>query len=80
MTVPGISEMSEIHRDLGALSVEVRSLKDEMSETRRELKEVRDALLLARGGYKTVAGIGAAVGAVVSFVATTAKLKFFSTT
>ena len=68
-------QMNEIHRDLGALSVEVRSLKQEMTATRQELKEVRDALLLARGGWKTVAAIGAVAGAVVSFVATTLKIK-----
>ena len=69
------NEMNEIHRDLGALSVEVRSLKDEMSKTREELKEVRDALLQAKGGWKTVAAIGAITGGIVSFVATTVKLK-----
>ena len=72
--MPG-TEMNEIHRDLGALSVEVRSLKEEMQATRTELKEVRDALLLARGGWKTVAAIGAIAGAVVSFIATAVRLK-----
>jgi chromosome condensin MukBEF ATPase and DNA-binding subunit MukB len=69
------TEMNEIHRDLGALSVEVRSLKEEMRATRDELKEVRDALLQAKGGWKTVAAIGAIAGAVVSFVATAIKIK-----
>lgn len=68
-------QMNEIHRDLGALSVEVRSLKQEMTATREELKEVRDALMLARGGWKTVAAIGAVAGACVSFIATTLKIK-----
>ena len=62
--------------ELGELQAEVRNVKEDVTEMKSDLRDIRDTLAQARGGWKTlllVAGIAGVMGAAVS------KLVAFAT-
>ncbi len=55
--------------ELGELQAEVRNVKEDVTEMKSDLRDIRDTLAQARGGWKTlllVAGIAGVMGAAVS--------------
>ncbi len=58
--------------ELGELQAEVRNVKEDVAEMKSDLRDVRDILSQAKGGWKTlllVAGIAGVMGAAVSKLA-----------
>jgi len=56
-------------QQIGALIAEVSNLKDRAAKTEEMVTEIRDAVISAKGSWKTVmgiAGFAAAVGGVVA--------------
>ena len=55
--------------ELGERQAEVRNVKEDVAEMKSDLRDVRDILSQAKGGWKTlllVAGIAGVMGAAVS--------------
>ena len=52
--------------ELGELQAEVRNVKEDVTEMKSDLRDIRDILAQAKGGWKTlvlVAGIAGVMGA-----------------
>lgn len=58
----------EIHRDIGRMESELTSLRTLVAEMRKDLKEIREELLMIRGGYKTLLAVAATIGAAISAI------------
>lgn len=60
--------MSEYERELGEMTAKIHHLETTVNEMSKDLREIRDTLLQAKGGWRTVmmvAGISAAIGGVM---------------
>lgn len=60
--------MTTIERDLGALEARMEAMELEVHAIRRDVREIRDAVVTARGGWKVatvVIGLSASLGAVL---------------
>jgi hypothetical protein len=58
-----------IERDVGALDARMKMVEQEIHVIRSDVREIRDALVTARGGWRTltiVVGISSAFGAVIA--------------
>lgn len=58
-----------IERDVGALEARMQVVEQEIHAMREDVREIRDALVTARGGWKTltlVIGFSMSLGALVS--------------
>lgn len=61
--------MTNIERDVGALEARMLTVEQEIHAMRQDVREIRDALVTARGGWKTltlVIGFSATFGAMLS--------------
>ena len=61
--------MNTIERDVGALEARMQTVEHEIHAMRQDVREIRDALVTARGGWKTltlVIGFSATFGALLS--------------
>lgn len=61
--------MSEYERELGEMSAKIHHLEATVTTMSQDLRDIRDTLLQARGGWKTVmmvAGISATVGGLMA--------------
>lgn len=61
--------MTTIERDVGALEARMRVVEMEIQAMREDVREIRDALVTARGGWKMltlVIGASVSLGAVIS--------------
>jgi chromosome condensin MukBEF ATPase and DNA-binding subunit MukB len=61
--------MTSLEREVGALDARMQAVESEIHEMRRDVRDIRDALVTARGGWKTltiVIGMSMSVGAAVS--------------
>lgn len=61
--------MTSLDRDVGALEARMRVVEQEIHAMRDDVREIRDALVSARGGWKTltlVIGFSVSVGALLS--------------
>lgn len=61
--------MTSLDRDVGALEARMRVVEQEIHAMRNDVREIRDALVSARGGWKTltlVIGVSVSVGALLS--------------
>ena len=68
--------MTTIERDLGSLEARMEAVEQEVHAVRRDVREIRDAVVTARGGWKLAtvviglsASLGAALGKVLPLVA-----------
>jgi hypothetical protein len=64
--------MTTIERDVGALEARMHTVEQEIHAMRQDVREIRDALVTARGGWKTlslVIGFSITFGALLSRVA-----------
>jgi chromosome condensin MukBEF ATPase and DNA-binding subunit MukB len=64
--------MTNIERDVGVLEARMQMVEQEIHAMRQDLREIRDALVTARGGWKTltlVIGFSVSFGALLSRVA-----------
>ena len=64
--------MTNIERDVGALEARMATVEQEIHAMRHDVREIRDALVTARGGWKTltlVIGFSITFGAVLSRLA-----------
>ncbi|MCA3555314.1 hypothetical protein [Aestuariivirga sp.] len=64
--------MTTIERDVGALEARMQTVEQEIHAMRQDVREIRDALVTARGGWKTlglVIGFSITFGALLSRVA-----------
>ena len=60
-----------IERDVGALEARMETVEHEIHAMRKDVREIRDALVTARGGWKTltlVIGFSISFGAILSRV------------
>ena len=63
--------MTTIERDVGALEARMQVVEQEIHAMRQDVREIRDALVTARGGWKTltlVIGFSVTFGALLSRV------------
>ena len=63
--------MTNIERDVGALEARMETVEQEIHAMRQDVREIRDALVTARGGWKTltvVIGFSVTFGALLSRV------------
>ena len=63
--------MTNIERDVGALEARMLTVEQEIHAMRLDVREIRDALVTARGGWKTltlVIGFSITFGALLSRV------------
>jgi len=61
--------MTSIERDVGALEARMQIVEQEIHAMRQDVREIRDALVTARGGWKTltlVIGVSIWLGALLS--------------
>jgi chromosome condensin MukBEF ATPase and DNA-binding subunit MukB len=61
--------MTSIERDVGALEARMETVEQEIHAMRQDVREIRDALVTARGGWKTltvVIGVSVSFGAMLS--------------
>jgi chromosome condensin MukBEF ATPase and DNA-binding subunit MukB len=61
--------MTRLDRDVGALEARMMTVEQEIQAMREDVREIRDALVTARGGWKTltfVIGVSVSVGALIS--------------
>lgn len=61
--------MSEYEREIGEMTARIQHLETTVTEMREDLRTIRDTLLQARGGWKTlmlVAGISATIGGLLA--------------
>lgn len=61
--------MTSLERDVGALEARMQMVEQEIHAMRNDVREIRDALVTARGGWKTltlVIGMSASLGAVIA--------------
>lgn len=61
--------MSEYERELGEMSARIHHLENTVTAMGADLRTIRDTLLQAKGGWKTlmlVAGISATVGGLMA--------------
>ena len=61
--------MTSLERDVGALEARMETVEHEIHAMRRDVREIRDALVTARGGWKTltlVIGFSISLGAMLS--------------
>lgn len=59
-------------RDIGELRARIAALENEMQLVRHDVREIRDALLTVRGGWKALAmivAISASLGAAIAKIA-----------
>lgn len=63
--------MTSLERDVGALDARMETVEREIHAIRKDVREIRDALVTARGGWKTltlVIGFSISFGALLSRV------------
>jgi len=61
--------MTSLERDVGALEARMKTVEHEIHAMRDDVREIRDALVTARGGWKTltlVIGCSTSLGAMLS--------------
>lgn len=61
--------MTSIERDVGALEARMQTVEHEIHAMREDVREIRDALVTARGGWKTltlVIGVSIWLGALLA--------------
>jgi chromosome condensin MukBEF ATPase and DNA-binding subunit MukB len=63
--------MTTIERDIGALEARMQTVEQEIHAMRQDVREIRDALVTARGGWKTLSLV---IGFSVTFGALLARL------
>jgi len=58
-----------LDRDIGELRARIAALENELQLVRRDVREIRDALVTVRGGWKAlmlIVAISASLGAAIS--------------
>jgi chromosome condensin MukBEF ATPase and DNA-binding subunit MukB len=61
-----------LERDVGALEARMQTVEQEIHAMRRDVREIRDALVTAKGGWKTltlVIGMSVSLGAAITKLA-----------
>ena len=61
--------MTSLERDVGALEARMKTVEHEIHAMREDVREIRDALVTARGGWRTltlVIGFSVSFGAMLS--------------
>ncbi len=61
--------MTSLEREVGALEARMLTVEQEIHAMRNDVREIRDALVTARGGWKTltvVIGISVSLGAFIA--------------
>jgi hypothetical protein len=61
--------MTSLERDVGALDARMLTVEHEIKAMRKDVREIRDALVTARGGWRTltvVIGISVSIGAMLA--------------
>ncbi len=72
--------MTSLERDVGALQARMLTVEQEIHAMREDVREIRDALVGARGGWKTltlVAGLSVSLGAAIARVLPFSLLSHF---
>jgi chromosome condensin MukBEF ATPase and DNA-binding subunit MukB len=64
-------EMTSLERDVGALEARMQAVEQEIQAMRADVRDIRDALVTARGGWKLLTLV---IGGSVSFGVALAKL------
>lgn len=59
---------SEIQRDLGGLEADMKALKEQVKIMSEKIDRLTVCMATAKGGYKTLLGVGAVAGAIGGFI------------
>ena len=66
---------NEIHRDIGALTAQVKILNDTLQKVENKLERLENAFEQGKGGWRVFAATAGVLGGVAGFLATSLKLK-----
>lgn len=61
--------MTSLERDVGALEARMQTVEQEIQAMRDDVREIRDTLVTARGGWRTltiIIGMSISLGAVIA--------------
>ena len=66
-----MQEMSdlEMHQDMGSVKAQLEVLNREMKELKTDVRQIRDDFSQVKGGWRTLIGVAAILGAGVSWIA-----------
>jgi hypothetical protein len=66
-----VQEMSdlEMHQDMGSVKAQLEVLNREMKELKTDVRQIRDDFSQVKGGWRTLIGVAAILGAGVSWIA-----------
>lgn len=67
-----------INREIGGLVADVAAIKTQMQSMRDELRETRDAVLKAQGGWRVMGTLAGIAGGVSGFVLALVRMKLGS--
>lgn len=59
----------EIHQDMGSVKAQLEFLNREMKELKSDVRCIRDDFAQVKGGWRTLIGVAAILGAGVSWIA-----------
>lgn len=59
----------EMHQDMGSVKAQLEVLNREMKELKTDVRQIRDDFSQVKGGWRTLIGVAAILGAAVSWVA-----------
>jgi hypothetical protein len=61
--------MSDLNQDMGSVKAQLEFLNREMKELKNDVRCIRDDFSQVKGGWRTLIGVAAILGAGVSWVA-----------
>ena len=59
----------EMHQDMGSVKAQLEVLNREMKELKTDVRQIRDDFSQVKGGWRTLIGVAAILGAAVSWIA-----------
>jgi hypothetical protein len=63
-----VQAMSDLNQDMGSVKAQLEFLNREMKELKNDVRHIRDDFAQVKGGWRTLIGVAAILGAGVSWV------------
>ena len=63
-----VQEMSDLNQDMGSVKAQLEFLNREMKELKSDVRHIRDDFSQVKGGWRTLIGVAAILGAGVSWL------------
>ena len=64
-----VPAMSDLNQDMGSVKAQLEFLNREMKELKKDVRCIRDDFSQVKGGWRTLIGVAAILGAGVSWTA-----------